>query len=143
MRMVPQADLRPGKMVVCKNCGCIGPDFNKCARCKKKIPEDAKVIDDPDKPKPRIIAKVGNQAHKYTLEISYGTAICPKQNQSYIQISLYFCLISSIYIAGRGKVYIEINTFERSHLKSREGQNRLSCDNLYIRQIQLQCNKSV
>ena len=61
----------------------------------------------------------------------HGTAICPKQNQSYIQISLYFCLISSIYIAGRGKVYIEINTFERSHLKSREGQNRLSCENLY------------
>ena len=53
-----KADLRPGKMVVCKNCGCIGPDFNACVRCKKKLPEDAKVIDDPDKPKPRIIAKV-------------------------------------------------------------------------------------
>ena len=50
-------DLRPGKMVVCKNCGCMGPDFNACIRCKKKIPEDAKVMDDPDKPKPRIIAK--------------------------------------------------------------------------------------
>ena len=61
-----KADLRPGKMVVCKNCGCIGPDFNACIRCKKKIPEDAKVIDDPDKPKPRIIAKVGRktQGHK-------------------------------------------------------------------------------
>ena len=45
-------------MVVCKNCGCMGPDFNACIRCKKKIPEDAKVMDDPDKPKPRIIAKV-------------------------------------------------------------------------------------
>ena len=58
-----KADLRPGKMVVCKNCGCIGPDFNACIRCKKKIPEDAKVIDDPDKPKPRIIAKVGMFNH--------------------------------------------------------------------------------
>ena len=46
-------------MVVCNACGCIGPDFNACIRCKRKIPEDAKVIDDPDKPKPRIIAKVG------------------------------------------------------------------------------------
>ena len=55
---LPKADLRPGKMVVCKACGCIGPDFNACIRCKRKIPEDAKVIDDPDKPKPRIIAKV-------------------------------------------------------------------------------------
>ena len=57
-----KADLRPGKMVVCKACGCIGPDFNACIRCKRKIPEDAKVIDDPDKPKPRIIAKVGWQS---------------------------------------------------------------------------------
>ena len=52
---------RPGKMVVCRNCACIGPDFNACIRCKKKIPKDAKVIDDPDTPKPRIIAKVSKE----------------------------------------------------------------------------------
>ena len=46
---------------MCKACGCIGPDFNLCIRCKRKIPKDAKVIDDPDKPKPRITAEVDGQ----------------------------------------------------------------------------------
>ena len=39
--------LIPGKLVVCKNCGCMGQDFNLCVRCKKKIPEDCKKVDDP------------------------------------------------------------------------------------------------
>ena len=57
-KMKRRRSRRPGKMVVCRNCGCMGPDFDACIRCRRKITEDAKVIDDPDKPKPRIIAKV-------------------------------------------------------------------------------------
>jgi hypothetical protein len=46
--MVPyKAELRSGKLVVCKNCGLAGPDFNMCLVCKKKIPEGSKVVDDP------------------------------------------------------------------------------------------------
>ena len=60
-----KADLRPGKMVVCKNCGGIGPDFNACIRCKKKIPEYG-VREYRYKPNPRIIAKVGHgQQNEY------------------------------------------------------------------------------
>ena len=57
-KMKRRRSRRPGKMVVCRNCGCMGPDFDACIRCRKKITEDAKVIDDPDTPRPRIIAKV-------------------------------------------------------------------------------------
>jgi hypothetical protein len=46
--MVPyKAELRSGKLVVCKNCGLAGPDFNMCLVCKKKIPEGSKVVDEP------------------------------------------------------------------------------------------------
>lgn len=41
-----KAILKPGKLVVCRNCGCVGADFNCCVRCKKKIGDDFKVIDD-------------------------------------------------------------------------------------------------
>ena len=44
-----QAKLKPGKLVVCRNCGCVGADFNLCVRCKKKIGDDFKVIDDGSK----------------------------------------------------------------------------------------------
>jgi hypothetical protein len=36
----------PGQLVLCKNCGSMSEDFNLCSRCKKKIPEGAKVIQD-------------------------------------------------------------------------------------------------
>jgi hypothetical protein len=31
---------------VCKNCGCMSPDFNRCERCKKPIGEDCKTVSD-------------------------------------------------------------------------------------------------
>ncbi len=40
-----KAEFRKGQLVLCKHCGFIGADFNQCIRCKKKIPEGAKVID--------------------------------------------------------------------------------------------------
>ena len=54
--MMKMKKRRPDKMVVCKNYGCIEPNFGVCTRCKEKIAGDAKVIDDPKMP--RVSAKV-------------------------------------------------------------------------------------
>lgn len=43
----------PGKLALCKFCGNMSEDHNTCSRCKRRLPEDAKVVDDPAfKPKP-------------------------------------------------------------------------------------------
>jgi len=48
-----QPKLIPGKLAMCKWCGDLSPDFAKCIRCKRKLPEDCKAVDDPAlKPKP-------------------------------------------------------------------------------------------
>jgi len=48
-----QTKIIPGKLAMCKWCGELSPDFIKCIRCKRKLPEDCKAIDDPQlKPKP-------------------------------------------------------------------------------------------
>jgi hypothetical protein len=58
-----KAELKPGKLVVCKNCGCVGPDFNACVRCKKKIAEGAKVVDDPSAASKNKAGKVSDHLH--------------------------------------------------------------------------------
>lgn len=32
----------PGRLAVCMHCGYLSEDFNKCLRCKRKLPEDVK-----------------------------------------------------------------------------------------------------
>lgn len=32
----------PGKLAVCTNCGYLSEDFNKCLRCRRKLPDDVK-----------------------------------------------------------------------------------------------------
>ncbi|CAF2740676.1 Signal-induced proliferation-associated 1-like protein 3,Signal-induced proliferation-associated 1-like protein 1,Signal-induced proliferation-associated protein 1,Signal-induced proliferation-associated 1-like protein 2 [Lepeophtheirus salmonis] len=44
-----------GKLALCKNCGSTSPDFNKCIRCKKPLPDSCKVIDDPNAEKQAIV----------------------------------------------------------------------------------------
>lgn len=39
--------LKPGKLAVCKYCGYCGVDFNKCQRCRRKLPDDVKSQDNP------------------------------------------------------------------------------------------------
>lgn len=34
----------PGKLAVCMHCGYLSEDFNKCLRCKTKLPEDVKSV---------------------------------------------------------------------------------------------------
>ncbi len=48
----------PGYLAVCKNCGCIGSDFNKCESCKRPIPEDCKRV--PDKNSKRVIESMSS-----------------------------------------------------------------------------------
>lgn len=33
-----------GKLAVCMHCGYLSEDFNKCLRCKRKLPEDVKSV---------------------------------------------------------------------------------------------------
>ena len=43
----------PGKLALCKCCGCQSEDLATCVRCKRRLPEDVKLLDDPAfKPKP-------------------------------------------------------------------------------------------
>lgn len=43
----------PGKLALCKFCGTLSDDFNTCSFCRKRLPEDSKIMDDPTcKPKP-------------------------------------------------------------------------------------------
>lgn len=39
-----QAKFIPGKLAVCMHCGYLSEDFNKCLRCKRKLPEDVKSV---------------------------------------------------------------------------------------------------
>lgn len=34
----------PGKLAVCMHCGYLSEDFNKCLRCRRKLPEDVKSV---------------------------------------------------------------------------------------------------
>lgn len=36
--------LVPGKLAVCMHCGYLSEDFNRCLRCRTKLPEEVKVI---------------------------------------------------------------------------------------------------
>lgn len=36
---------KPGKYALCKGCGYSSLDFNRCQRCKRKLPDDAKTHD--------------------------------------------------------------------------------------------------
>ncbi|CAG0879671.1 unnamed protein product [Cyprideis torosa] len=38
--------LKPGFLALCTNCGMASPDFFKCIRCKKQLPEDCKTVPD-------------------------------------------------------------------------------------------------
>merc|ERR1719447_151125 len=43
----------PGKLAMCKFCGFTSEDLAVCVRCRRKIPDDVKILDDPSyKPKP-------------------------------------------------------------------------------------------
>ncbi|XP_060518114.1 uncharacterized protein LOC132696950 [Cylas formicarius] len=42
-----QPKLVPGKLAVCSYCGYTGEDFNRCARCNRKLPDNVKSIDSP------------------------------------------------------------------------------------------------
>ena len=43
----------PGKLALCKQCGTQSDDLAVCIRCKRKFPEDVKLLDDPAfRPKP-------------------------------------------------------------------------------------------
>jgi sentrin-specific protease 7 len=43
----------PGKVALCKHCGNMSDDHATCSRCRRKLPEDVKVVDDPAfRPKP-------------------------------------------------------------------------------------------
>jgi len=43
----------PGKLAMCKQCGFTSEDLAVCLRCRRKMPDDVKVLDDPNfKPKP-------------------------------------------------------------------------------------------
>ena len=43
----------PGKLALCKQCGNLSEDHATCTRCKRRLPDDVKVVDDPAfKPKP-------------------------------------------------------------------------------------------
>ncbi|XP_065164510.1 uncharacterized protein [Atheta coriaria] len=36
--------LIPGKMAVCTNCGFLSEDFNRCQRCRRKLPDNSKAV---------------------------------------------------------------------------------------------------
>ena len=43
----------PGKLALCNKCGTQSEDLATCIRCKRKLPDDVKLLDDPAfKPKP-------------------------------------------------------------------------------------------
>merc|ERR1719430_1418391 len=43
----------PGKLAMCKSCGFTSEDLAICVRCRRKMPDDVKILDDPSyKPKP-------------------------------------------------------------------------------------------
>ena len=43
----------PGKLALCTRCGTQSDDISTCVRCKRKLPDDVKLLDDPTfKPKP-------------------------------------------------------------------------------------------
>ena len=43
----------PGKLAMCKSCGHLSEDLSTCIRCRRKFPDDVKLLDDPAfKPKP-------------------------------------------------------------------------------------------
>ena len=43
----------PGKLALCTRCGTQSEDISTCVRCKRKLPDDVKLLDDPAyKPKP-------------------------------------------------------------------------------------------
>jgi len=43
----------PGKLAMCKSCGHLSEDLSTCVRCRRKFPDDVKLLDDPAfKPKP-------------------------------------------------------------------------------------------
>merc|ERR1719266_3121098 len=43
----------PGKLAMCKSCGFTSEDLAVCVRCRRKMPDDVKILDDPSyKPKP-------------------------------------------------------------------------------------------
>ena len=37
----------PGKLALCTRCGTQSEDLSTCVRCKRKLPEDVKLLDDP------------------------------------------------------------------------------------------------
>lgn len=44
VKEVEQPKFIEGKMAVCSYCGYLSDDFNKCMRCKTKLPENVKAI---------------------------------------------------------------------------------------------------
>jgi len=53
----------PGKLAMCKSCGHLSEDLLTCMRCRRKLPDDVKLLDDPAfKPKPDSTDHVGKKA---------------------------------------------------------------------------------
>eukprot|EP00092_Neocalanus_flemingeri_P016495 GFUD01017849.1.p1 GENE.GFUD01017849.1~~GFUD01017849.1.p1 ORF type:complete len:1547 (+),score=557.86 GFUD01017849.1:282-4922(+) len=53
----------PGKLAMCKWCGDLSEDLSTCIRCRRKLPDDVKLLDDPAfKPKPDSTDHVAKKA---------------------------------------------------------------------------------
>jgi len=53
----------PGKLAMCKSCGHLSEDLSTCIRCRRKLPDDVKLLDDPAfKPKPDSTDHVAKKA---------------------------------------------------------------------------------
>eukprot|EP00090_Calanus_glacialis_P044531 TRINITY_DN7950_c0_g1_i1.p1 TRINITY_DN7950_c0_g1~~TRINITY_DN7950_c0_g1_i1.p1 ORF type:complete len:1263 (-),score=483.66 TRINITY_DN7950_c0_g1_i1:324-3560(-) len=52
-----------GKLAMCKSCGHLSEDLSTCIRCRRKLPDDVKLLDDPAfKPKPDSTDHVAKKA---------------------------------------------------------------------------------
>uniref|UniRef100_A0A0K2UJS5 Putative LOC100642437 [Bombus terrestris] n=1 Tax=Lepeophtheirus salmonis TaxID=72036 RepID=A0A0K2UJS5_LEPSM len=80
-----------GKLALCKNCGSTSPDFNKCIRCKKPLPDSCKVIDDPNAEKQAIVGIHTSSTTSTAVTVEFttksdlrGIRIHPKQRKKTI-----------------------------------------------------------
>ncbi|XP_049821770.1 uncharacterized protein LOC109596804 isoform X3 [Aethina tumida] len=67
----------PGKLALCKMCGYLSEDFNKCTRCNRKLPEDVKAI--PNKLMNGRVSETKTPEKKLPVKVSANNAGVPGQ----------------------------------------------------------------
>lgn len=82
-----------GMLAVCSNCGYLSEDFNKCLRCKRKLPEDVKSVAASD----QSVTKRNDNKAFVTQEKAKPTSTAPMKpngRYSYLELEQYiFCIL--------------------------------------------------